>query len=49
MCQPLTRISNHHHFQGENPAEEHGSLKVVLEYNDVDHDDDDDDDDDVMR
>ena len=22
VCQPLTRISNHHHFQGENPAEE---------------------------
>ena len=22
VCQPLTRISNHHHFQGESPAEE---------------------------
>ena len=22
VCQPLTRISNHQHFQGENPAEE---------------------------
>merc|ERR1719319_756883 len=22
VCQPLNRISNHHHFQGENPAEE---------------------------
>ena len=22
VCQPLTRITNHHHFQGENPAEE---------------------------
>ena len=24
VCQPLTRISNHQHFQGENPAEEVG-------------------------
>ena len=22
VCQPLTRISNHHHFSGESPAEE---------------------------
>ena len=22
VCQPLTRISNHHHYQGESPAEE---------------------------
>ena len=22
VCQPLTRLPNHHHFQGESPAEE---------------------------
>ena len=28
VCQPLTRISNHHHAQGENPAEEVGGAET---------------------
>ena len=30
VCQPLTRISNHHHAQGENPAEEVRKVEVVV-------------------